>query len=848
MPDGGDPSKSDRMRFAAVFGHPHTFSYQTRYTRFAGVWLPGHLQPKYSDGDVSIVSAANQRGSFRPRPIENRWVYVFAFVGATFKPTWLAETWVDGKGRVLFNPNGSFDDRLEWDKQDDVVGWLDAVSDPRVHELESKVNGRARHYWFVGSRHRLSNDALKQFEKEENLYFKVRTVDVSNQNSFVKNTKDQTSIPVDCPVDVAIQLHRDIAANRTERMRASGIGTGKSAPTADMKEENWRYQFSKHLEALTKNEDIYDEIDDDFHPNRGRGEPKMKLFNKIHEMKLDGFHLLAENSMADLCHWMERFLFRIVTEGVQDKTAEEHIMIDDFERCTNLLATGAPGVAFLNAFADRTEKNKQLPLYGYVFDPEPSAKFVTGMSRIVAGKLFGIMGAFTASRLQNLQVDADLELQRFLKHIKPRFLPAVPFGLETSTKMVEHIIDGKFVDKSAKGKLLTATTEITYLKTRRENLAKLENGLGKAQKVIHALDFINLLMVARAWLDVPENQEKRKQEQGLIFAVTALQAISSLWKYVAEKNLKYALESGASFLARVFGAVVFIITFSVDAVNLDRAIAKSDYDAAVALAVAMGAGTLQAIVSFALAVEAGFAVELGPVGILLFVVTAAATILYYVLKDTELETFVTHCSYGRYADADNDDTETWTTVALKDLKNSWLDQSKALTALTCGFRLRPDGPSRVIKLDNGKDYVCLAPSVYIDLGAVDEETRFHIKWWWQVDRQTDWSKSERQYWTALKRHENSTHTFTNKSKWMIHAPHRALRDCFEADPGGPAIYRGNFKTLWVGVQKIVKRRTQSFGLPFNGAHGIYLVKDGKSLPNSTWQLSLDYSGYADHWW
>jgi len=730
-----------------------------------------------------------------------------------YRPFWIAELYVGKDGGISVNPITDRHKKNKWAKPEDAT----AGSEARMNELAHRINGRAQHYWFVGSRHRLTKEAIARFEDERFLFAVVNSIELSKDSDLVELADGSRAIPVDCPIDVAMTLHADITKFRREHVQMMG-GRKQSTKQAD---ELRRYFVSKMLENYMEDEDTADDIDDDFKHNgvKSTGLEEMGRYVNAFEAKAERLRQLAEVTLTDQCAWMDYWLFRIVLEGVEE--IDEQIMIEDYEKCVLDLASSVGGIGHLNTFGDEIEANKDHVLHKYVFAKEAGAGPKIAIGKSLASKIVSIMGSYRAARLCSFERDARQTLREFSMTMK-EVIKVTGEPLEVIEKKIEFLAH-KATDNMKKGPLKRSFADVLMVDARRKHLTNIKAKTDGFSKIFHVVDMINIALSFRAFLNIPSTQSDLAKQKGIALSVSVLQCCLSLTKRVLESSGRWT----ASVLTRLsFRLVAFaagILSIIVDGQKISDAHNSSDYDAAWAMTISIGSGIGTSLAAFAIAVDSSVAIMFGPIGIVFLVIGVLSYIAYIAWKDSELETFVAHCGYGRHI-GDGSATPTWSPSVLSALGKDWAAQLKGLTAISRGFMVELTRKAPVIELPgSGKQYTSPATTPRLNLGAVDENTRFEVQWWWKTSYEKGWYKTDPETWSALSKGGKFRNLYTDKGTSFLDLkpPLSAILHSYYAG--------GKYEELWVDVKKIISTDSgDEIVLPFSKPVSTPIVENGKT--------------------
>ena len=835
--DGTDPDVGERTKLAAILGHPFSFAYQTRQTRYGlfgydMVWAPGHRYARINGSNVSIYSRLNngsvQDGKVKtrfprtaPRYVKNRWVYVFGFSEKNqHRPNWLVELYIDKTGQVHVNPATDRFKKRKWAKPKAGTA---PQSEERMNELARRINGRSQEYWFVGSRHRLSVKALDRFEETPNLYGRTETVNFCDGDDLLVMKDGSRAVPVDCPVDVAMRLHEDFTKTRLAHLQLLGSKPNdKKGPTEDQIEDLREYHVAKFVHNCLKNKDKFkhlDDIDDYFSDD---GKKRVEKAVEAFEANARKHHLLAEITAADLSHWMDRFLFQIVIEEVEK--GDEPIMLVDYHKCTRDISGSPAGTAYLRTTEKRLLAEGDSALYKHIIKPEQGIGTKFKKQKAVTSAVVGLVASFAKAGLADLTNYARGIVETASSRLKIAYeLESAP--LELVMKRVEHLAYRANHGKRS-GSVKRAMVRVEAINTRSTAWRGLKIATALSEAALSGvLNGISLSIAARSYFTTPEGHKAQKNAHRRTALVAAAQTVTSLCNGL----LAVLGESAATIPWRVavrnFGLTLAIVAAGLDLATAVELNAKQDYDASIMLTLSVTASVSASLFSVAIAEigllsSASEVLFAGAIGFVLLLIAFFFYLGYLATLDNELETLVGHCSYGEDA-GEGDAKPAWSPVPLKFLSSSWETQLDAIAGLGKGFtvELRNERPKRTI---DSTEFIIPAPTARLNMGVVDEHTEFKVLWSWKVKRFDGGylnihENHEYEYWTALSQKDRTTRIFSRGGRAYIDLvpPNEAVENAF--------YFGGRFVDLMVEIRKIVGSDTGIKKLPHTNYMPVYCL-------------------------
>ena len=774
------PSLGPREKLAGVLGSPHPFAMHKRYARDdSGKWQQGFRTidvPKgHSKRIIPIVdnakgAAKKKDDDKRPELVREQWINAFAFSQKEgFKTKWLFEAFVDADGHILVNPKKSKKSKNKT-KKENLVPKGNSKS-KRVNELFGLVNGRHQAYWFVGTRHRLSVKAIDRYEAIPELFRKVTLFTFlprlsmtglsgtgANVIGYVETDGEDLAIPVDSPLEVGKYLHRDLKHWQDEQIRVNGgVATTTGAtydvkPSAQNTRDLNRYAVSKFVAHYGDDKQIGADLRSCLvEPGldlSGGGLNEAKDFAHRFEVKREQVARILEMVAADLCHWIDHFIFRIAREEMEKD--EDHILIPDMAKCIEGLVGSLVGAKFLLDQGDLLEADTSDPLHKVVFATSPLDGAATKITGTVLSSAVTVLGAYQAVRLTETTRNAEKLLEKINGHAS-KLLSAdevLSISERDYLTLVRSADTAKDVNPSKLYDIGKARAKLIEAKPDLSKPAAVQSALGT---VIH---LFNIGCAVRAYASVPHAYSAEKKASRDAMILTGVQITTSI---VRKMILDRALSGGSRRLLLTGHALGFIssaVTLFNDFRSVTGLAKAGDTDAAVALLTSSLLGLTSNAVALAASIfwrsHAVLRLASNIVALALAIAAVVAYFFYLYFKDSDLEKFFKNCRFGKNAGLGGSDKPTWSTATLGEMHESWSAQLDAIFALSRGFALKVY--QRRVPDHTGVANERFDTRVMLDPGELFEDDSFVVTWWWRtLDDREKWESEEVIYFPISKK-------------------------------------------------------------------------------------------------
>jgi hypothetical protein len=814
-------------KLAAIFGHPTELFGHLRFTQSFVIdfatgrrqvpphealqWRPGaltvHTGPK--GRSVAEISRVTQRSYLMLR---NRWVYVFVYKGAKNTTSWFLELFVDPKGEIHINPARDPSTRLQWDPPGtSATGTL-------AHELPRAVTGRKWLYALIGTPLRLTDACLSKLESGDAVTRLTTPVDISDQKYLTRQVAEHNvprlTLPVLLPFDVARQLSHDILVTQPKRANLLGLdGDPGEAATAKQVETAKKYFFARGLHTVVDHPKLGETLEKHFQDGNA---DTLRTFVTDFERRVDELDLLAASVGADLSRWMERELVQILLGGVLP--AEGSALLRIIDEVTAGLSQTVPGMVCLSRFCEPSRAGTFMHRFF-------SGGALAGADAEIAREgIESFVKAYGSIQKARLVVDHEDAVHRIASELQHTFgavgLDWRPDDLEVRTAFIDSVTlqhEGKPGQPGAQELIVEA-------KAVNAKTAALQKAFGRVDLFLALFDTLNFALALRAYMNTAE--DTLRTERGLAAAAAGSQVFAGLLDNVFDLVGRKNVHLGARFAVRSLGVLASVHSLHVAVKDRKEALARGDYDAAL---FAISSGTIG--FSGALAPVVAKGALGGWIGLGLAALAGVAYMAYLYLKDSDLETFVLHCGFGKQAlRRESTAHPRWSPVPLSALAKDWEQQSIALGSLQRQFAL---GFGERARIPPGAITPYFNARVYV--GHVDMDTTFEVTWRWHGFR-GEANAEERQVWIAARRPGTKGDPFGERLRFDANGeifydlpiPKRAMND------SGIISGQHEFRFLRVLVQKTyaIPGRSKRVSVPPNAPLELTL-QEGSVEPNSS---------------
>jgi hypothetical protein len=779
-------------KLAAIFGHPTELFGHLRYTQSfvfdfstgrrqvppheAFQWRPDGLTVRIDSKGrpVAAISSATQRSYLMLR---NRWVYVFVYKGAKGSTSWFLELFVDQSHGIHINPSRDVSTRLQWDPAGT------SQSGTLAHELPSAVTGRNWLYALIGTPFRLTDACISKLEIGDAVTRLTIPINISDQKYLTRQVAEHNveslTLPVLLPFDVGRQLSHDIQVLRSKRANLLGLDGEQGKATAAQVETARKYFFSRGLHTVIDLPKVGKDLEDHF--QNGNADT-LRAFVGDFERRVKEVDLLTEAVGADLSRWMERELFQILLDGCIP--AEGPALLRVIDEITAGLSQTMPGMVCLSRFCEPARAGTFMHRF---FSGSALKGADADMARAGFETYLKAYGSILKARIfhHGFPVKAITEE---LELIVGGAAGGNDITFEVRTALLEDIIltrKGKTGNPAAEKLIVKA--EVIHAKP-----AALQKAFGRVDLFLQMLDTLNFALALRAYMNTAEGA--LRSERGLAAAAAGSQVLAGLLENVFDLVGRKNVHLGARFAVRSLGLMVSVHSLVVAVDDQQKALARGDYDAAFFVISSGALGLAGGLVPILVKGSVG-----GWIGLGLAALGGVAYMAYLYLKDTDLETFVLHCGFGKEAlRKESTDHPRWSPVPLSALAGDWDDQSIALGSLQRQFAL---GFGERARTPSGSITPYFNARLYI--GHVDADTTFEVIWRWNGFRSKA-DAEERQVWVPAGRPGTDGEPFGERLRfdadgeifYDLALPKRAMVDSGITSPG-----QHGFRHLRVFVQK-----------------------------------------------
>jgi hypothetical protein len=730
-------------KIAAIFGLPTELYSYTKYVTPTDVqgppgdpskprhrpeyqeWVLGDLDVTVdASGKVKVRKVRHDRASAPITPVRSRWVYVFVYAGAVGGARLFVELYVDAEGKIQLNPASDLAERLEWRPNETEV-WSDEAP-----PLPRAVAGRDWYFCVVGVPWRLDDDCVDRLTKDDKIVYLVDTVDLSDPKHYELTGSSvigatgvgdllKLALPVTCPFDVARRLSTRITEARTQFAKMSGHGDESDGETAGASERLEKYMFARSLADLVKHPDLGSEIGDEF---KEGAKTEMLAFVAEFEGEATQLQTTAETIGGLLARWFDRELVQLLLDGATVEDSSQLMVVVD-EILAGLGKTAA-------GFACVTGQLMRPGPSSFLHRNFSGASVLEGTTAQIAQKGLNSFAQAFASVQKMMLFHRDVDARNLLVSVDTVFgglAPGWSAGyLEHKMETFEQVVLTR--DPSGHTSIQTVKADVEVLHGRVERLERLGRLLGHADLVLKMVDTINVCLAIKAYVNTDVGKQGLRSKRGVAAAVAGGRLVGDIvtrmLKGVAETDAKQRAASVAGGgIGLLFCAYDFVSVYETSG----KARGYGDYDACAALWVSYGASLLGAGFSFVSSFALGTSWT-GGVGAAFSALAGAFYVVYLYVKDSELETLVNHCEWGRLAGRGSTDAEpVWSPVGLRALASSWEHQNVALGALQRQFAL---GIGPQIMTESGKVLPLRVLRIFV--GHIDEDTSFEVTWTWQA--------------------------------------------------------------------------------------------------------------------
>lgn len=766
-----------RKHVVARFGFHPTFCYYETYTRTAKYdlrkrrfrseegaealqWRPGIAATRLQEGtllknfehvEITDIRPDTAVPDHRKRVKKKRgvkpgnWVYIFAAKAGASTAEWFAELWTADKATSQLNPRTSLEERLQWTpkkpkpKADQATGErpsMDADVGADGDAVQAvppnvpySVGGNDNFVTAIAVPHRLSNKCLKKLE--QTIVPLADFVSVrAGLRRFGGDDENGTShawleIPVLYPFEVARELALAIRRARSLYSRQNGMpGENVDDPSGEplqpdqaATESCKQHALASALSAMMKgsgklNKAIMGSLD------KSEGIDALKRCLKARPYHQLRYHVEAELLGTDLAGWLSRDLVRAVMDGylVSSKAAGSNEIGPLMEAlglaCAALKHTST-GLAFLSALGGNDWRGT---LLGAVAAPTaPKAMARIEHARPYTSALLAIGGVAIAARV----VSQEIEGYHVANEINQLYGAAFDGDWQDSVVVQKEMIDRHVLAETLFSEPGRAIDPVTVRARRLElskratgRLEKISGGLDGALKI---LDAINLVIVVHELHEISGANRGLRRKKLLEVTLSSLELVQTALEFAfpAKDQIKH-------MAPRVLGTVIAVWTAAESGIKAHKALTRGDMDAFAAMAVTSVSAVLAiGVTAFGQATAAA-----GVFGAVLAAIGVLGSLIYVWVKDTEFETFVAHCFFGRRRyNSVSTQEPAWALVPLNKLASSWDTQLEALASIQGQFSLYTDHTMHHDSADLNN--VRLRPGM-LGVGSV-----FTATWTWQ---------------------------------------------------------------------------------------------------------------------
>ncbi len=582
-----------------------------------------------------------------PQTFLRRWLYVFQRVHESTEL--FAEYYADDTGTF-------------WALGGDVARAAELPERPSPASTGSdrlsvpiEVHGQRAYTWFLASSVRLSPTALQALEQDRPGFCRElhladlggRTGDSFTSGPRVEadgSTGTEPFVKVVDPVAIAHALttHYEWAANDVVAWVSTYPGQSAAARAKVQKREA-RYLIAKMLLKVIS-DDPKDDLDllDDLAETQGVDHdvnPTYLLKNEAHAYELERDRRLRvrdERSVA-LIRWLKTSAMRALERSHREYPNTDQYHAGEWlahgARWLPRLLESAPGKTYLTELLSEPRSM----INQFVLPQETPPTEVFGVARKQAHAVFALWEA-VAPVVEKLEQST----RKVAMYKSINLLYAENLFLSRQSQVKVHVTFRPA--NPAKG------VHFSYLHVNLSDEAEkvLKGTNVNIKRVGQALEIVNLALAIDGFADAMDSEDPDWRERGIGFAnlLGSLADLGGAFHAQILEVLGRAAGRSAAALA-AFGAVMDVICASDAALT---AYQTDDYDHMVGHGIVAAGSTLSAIGAFILLGAAGSSPAppvAGALAIVGAVVTAAGWVWAILSKDSDLETFVAHCEYGR---------------------------------------------------------------------------------------------------------------------------------------------------------------------------------------------------------
>ncbi|MEM6291310.1 MAG: hypothetical protein AAGA54_08590 [Myxococcota bacterium] len=717
-----------RSHVVARFGFHPSFCYYDTYTRTATYdvgsgeyepvegpeakqWRPGVATvvrtggtPKSQLTEVpetrvkpdKAVPGPGRGGRKRVGLLPDHWIYVFVVEAGSKVAAWHSELYAHDEITSFLNPKTDAASRLDWSPPKPGDGPKRAPEETPPSSIDYAVLGRNKYITAVGVPYRLSEACISQLEAE--LVFLADYVEVSRglrgfaEDGGASGGAHWLEIPVLYPLKVATSLGVHIRTARSEHARRNGLpgenvaspGDGELQPSQEETEKCKEYAVAGAIVSLMR-------ADADVKKSLKRridgGEAGLRLKTVLktapyHQMH---HHVLAELLGVELSAWLSRRLVRILLDGyVEPDAGDPDATLKQLTLTVALASVAlkqtAAGLQFLRSLQ---ESGWRGTLLGALANPADvtALKVMQGVGDYTKP----ILAVGTACLTARIVLEGTRSFS--LKTELETFFEATFGGkwkdaLTSNDDYIESFLFWEATQSDPTSPRSPMALRVHRFALDEKHTHLLTKVAGGADTLLKVLDAINLGVAIHEFHNTSRHHGRQRAEQLQDVVFGSVDIVKSV--------LDHALD-GKSGLSRVASRLLGTILAAREAwkslKKLHDAVGQGDYDAAAAMVVA----TASSVVTIGIAWIGEAGAAMGHIGAIAAAVGVLAALVYEWAKDTELETFVAHCSFGELRFVSYSGVQPgWAGMPLESLASSWDLQLQALAAIQGQFTLETD--------------------------------------------------------------------------------------------------------------------------------------------------------------
>jgi hypothetical protein len=647
------------MSLIAIKSRPFKFAQWTEYI------IPGADEATWKPGPPAPPNPATGAPG-NPIAFFNKFVYVFQRTQPGISAVPILEIFVEDGGsmRVLDTENSLFTDAPETRPTKSQMKQIQTLA------LEHTINGNDVFYYFFISRIRVHRDVIDGSGKSRMMTQTVRVlpeVNLKDLTVFVSIGGQDHVAGLD-PITVAARLQQKFELERDRYL-------SWTLPSPDNPDPDCLGRLQKKLLAdnvislMDNNAPVAAKLEPQFIraalTGMSLGESQMretsKDYTEIAKVRAENYNIAG----TALCHYLSGTMldgsFGTVPNsfGSLLDPVEAAEYLDLWHSITNRLQESDSGRVFIA----RVLNDKTHWVHDFVLPTkDPTDKTLKG----ITSKLGTVLGLW--QKLGTVGI------------VIPSWLPANQTAAQVLTGALKIILRNQravtletIVTKTTIRKRFVPEFDVR-VSTQRINLGVTLNDIELRNKLVFAIDVINLGIAMKSYIDANTNMERLSAAGSGVKSMVNIAVVGLNFRRLLTEPMKKA---GA------IAAIIDVVCSSAAAVD---AWEKGRFSVAIATSVSVAGSLLITWGALAALFGAASAPTLVgiPVATLGLVLTIAGGILLWLGPASDLEDFVAHCQWGKSFGSGRD-RPGWAGGTLAEFKGNLVRQNEAFLNLIAGF-------------------------------------------------------------------------------------------------------------------------------------------------------------------